>query len=381
MWTRLQLAACSCACARPDRLRRRGACRCQTPKAAAPLQLVAEDLLLLDTQSLAQGPVISGSLQPELRADLRAEVAGVVLEVLKDNGDAVAKGDLLIRLDPTAIRDKLLSAQEADRAAVGGDGSVRAPARSACSRWRAGDLVATEALENAEAKRNQAQADLASARARVVEARQQTGENRGARPLSHGVVGARAVSAGDTAQVGKELLTVLDVATMRFRGQHRCRSGRSRASPVRRWAFASTAIQTAVSMVEVQRVNPVADAATRQVQVLVSLPKTDVTWVAGLYAEGRIDVASRLALLVPESAVVNEGDTHSVWLVQDGVLHKINIQLGERDERLGRHEVLSGLSVGAQILRHPVGAVKEGVAIRMASDIAASTTPAVQTGN
>jgi multidrug efflux pump subunit AcrA (membrane-fusion protein) len=132
---------------------------------------------------------------------------------------------------------------------------------------------------------------------------------------------------------------------------------------------------------EVQRVNPVADAATRQVQVLVNLPKTDVSWVAGLYAEGRIDVASRLALLVPESAVVNEGDTHSVWQVQDGVLHKINIQLGERDERLGRHEVLSGLSVGAQILRHPVGAVKEGVAIRMASDIAASTTPAVQTGN
>jgi len=142
------------------------------PKPAAPLQLVAEDVLLLDTQSLAQGPVISGSLQPELRADLRAEVAGVVLEVLKDNGDAVAKGDLLIRLDPTAIRDKLLSAQEAERAAsVAMDQSERQLKRMQSMAGQG--LVATEALENAEAKRNQAQADLASARARVVEARQQ----------------------------------------------------------------------------------------------------------------------------------------------------------------------------------------------------------------
>jgi hypothetical protein len=117
------------------------------------------------------------------------------------------------------------------------------------------------------------------------------------------------------------------------------------------------------------------------VQVLVSLPNTDVTWVAGLYAEGRIDVASRPALLVPESALISEGDTHSVWQVQEGVLHKIPVQLGERDERLGRYEVLSGLSVGAQVLRHPVGALKDGVAIQMSSEIAASTPSAVQTGN
>ncbi|MCB1635100.1 MAG: biotin/lipoyl-binding protein, partial [Xanthomonadales bacterium] len=77
----------------------------------APLLIVPEDLLQAQTVALTEGPVISGSLQPELQAELRAEVAGVVLEVLKDNGDAVAKGDLLVRIDPTAIRGQLLSAQ------------------------------------------------------------------------------------------------------------------------------------------------------------------------------------------------------------------------------------------------------------------------------
>lgn len=348
------------------------------PKAASPLQLVAEDVLVLDTQSLAQGPVISGSLQPELRADLRAEVAGVVLEVLKDNGDAVAKGDLLIRLDPTAIRDKLLSAQEAERAAsVAMDQSERQLKRMQSMAGQG--LVATEALENAEAKRNQAQADLASARARVVEARQQMEKTEVRAPFA-GVVGARAVSAGDTAQVGKELLTVLDVATMRFEGNIAADQV-GRVQPGAAVSFRVNGYPDRRFEGQVQRVNPVADAATRQVQVLVSLPNTDVTWVAGLYAEGRIDVASRPALLVPESALISEGDTHSVWQVQEGVLHKIPVQLGERDERLGRYEVLSGLSVGAQVLRHPVGALKDGVAIQMSSEIAASTPSAVQTGN
>lgn len=348
------------------------------PKPAAPLQLVAEDVLVLDTQSLAQGPVVSGSLQPELRADLRAEVAGVVLEVLKDNGDSVAKGDLLIRLDPTAIRDKLLSAQEAERAAaVAMEQSERQLKRMQSMAGQG--LVATEALENAEAKRNQAQSDLASARARVVEARQQLEKTEVRAPFD-GVVGARVVSAGDTAQIGKELLTVLDVATMRFEG-HIAADQVGRVQPGAAVGFRVNGYPDRRFDGQVQRVNPVADAATRQVQVLVSLPKTDVTWVAGLYAEGRIDVASRPALLVPESAVVNEGDTHSVWQVQDGVLHKVAIQLGERDERLGRYEVLSGLSTGAQVLRHPLGAMKDGATVQFASDIAASTTPAVSTGN
>src|SRR5688572_19433092 len=82
-----------------------------------PLLLVSQDLLSVDTRVLAQGPLVSGSLQPKKHAALRAEAPGIVLQVLKDDGDSVAAGELLVRLDPTAIRDQLLSAQEAGRSA------------------------------------------------------------------------------------------------------------------------------------------------------------------------------------------------------------------------------------------------------------------------
>ncbi|HLO95608.1 MAG TPA: biotin/lipoyl-binding protein, partial [Burkholderiaceae bacterium] len=77
--------------------------------AAAPLVLAPEDVLQMGLSEHANGPVITGTIQPERKADLRAEVSAVVLQVLKENGEAVRKGDLIVRLDDTAIRDSLAS--------------------------------------------------------------------------------------------------------------------------------------------------------------------------------------------------------------------------------------------------------------------------------
>ena len=49
---------------------------------ATTLLLAAEDLRTLSPSTLSSGPVRSGSVQPERRADLRAEIAAVVLQSL-----------------------------------------------------------------------------------------------------------------------------------------------------------------------------------------------------------------------------------------------------------------------------------------------------------
>ena len=87
------------------------------PAQDAPILIAAEDLLTVHNGSLAAGTVITGSIQPERRADLRAEVSAVVLQVLKENGETVRRGELLMRLDDTAIRDALTSSEAAARAA------------------------------------------------------------------------------------------------------------------------------------------------------------------------------------------------------------------------------------------------------------------------
>jgi multidrug efflux pump subunit AcrA (membrane-fusion protein) len=71
---------------------------------AAPLLVAPEDLLTVADGAAGGGPVISGTIAAERKADLRAEASAVVLEVLKDNGDVVRRGDLLVRLDETHPR-------------------------------------------------------------------------------------------------------------------------------------------------------------------------------------------------------------------------------------------------------------------------------------
>src|SRR3954465_7887973 len=81
------------------------------------LQMSPEDILKVESNALASGPVITGSIQPERRADLRAEVGAVVLQGLKENGEPVKRGDVLVKLDETSIRDSLMSAEASARAA------------------------------------------------------------------------------------------------------------------------------------------------------------------------------------------------------------------------------------------------------------------------
>ena len=60
-------------------------------------------------------PVITGSIQPERKADLRAEVSTVHPPSAERNGEPVKRGDVIVKLDETAIRDNLNSANDAVR--------------------------------------------------------------------------------------------------------------------------------------------------------------------------------------------------------------------------------------------------------------------------
>lgn len=163
-----------------------------------PLSLVSADVLKLQASELARGPMVSGSLQPVVKAELNAEVSGIVTKVLKDNGDLVKAGELLVQLDQTTFRDKLMSAQEAERSALVTADQAQKQLRRMQSLHKQ-NLVTAEVLESAEIKANQAHSELASAKARLVEARQQL-ERTEVRAPFDGVVAMRKTSAGDTAR-------------------------------------------------------------------------------------------------------------------------------------------------------------------------------------
>ena len=336
------------------------------------LTVAPEDVLTVQSDAISSGPVVTGSIQPERRADLRAEVSAIVLQVLKENGEPVKRGDVLVRLDETSIRDTLMSAEEAQRAAnLSLEQANRQLER--LKTLRASGMTSVKALDDAEMARNNALSELSAAKSRVATARQQLGRTVVRAPFD-GIVSDRKVSAGDTATIGKELVKVIDPASMRFEGRVSADSiatvkvGQKvnfRVNGYGEQQFAGV----------VKRIDPAANAVTRQVEVLVDFADKAQPKVAGLYAEGRVDATSANALMLPEGAVVKAGDKAYTWRVKDKKLSKVDLVLGARDERTGNFEVKQGLAAGDVVLRAPSSNLKDGQKVEMPAARVASAAP------
>ncbi|HSB23325.1 MAG TPA: efflux RND transporter periplasmic adaptor subunit [Burkholderiaceae bacterium] len=335
----------------------------EAARSEATLLLSPEDVRTLAYSARSEGPVITGSVQPERRADLRAEVSSVVLQVLKENGEPTRKGELLVRLDDTAIRDSLTSAEEAVRAiAQAFEQAERQVQR--LKTLQAQGMTSMQALEDAEVRRNNAQSDLVAARARVASARQMLQRTEVRAPFD-GVVSDRKVSSGDTAQVGKELLKVIDPRTMRFEGL----VSADRMSDLQigqRATFRVNGYPGVDFAGTVKRIDAAANVATRQVEVIVAFAGGELPRVAGLYAEGRIETGTTQVLMVPESAVLRTADATHVWRVAEKTLQKVAVRLGERDARRGEFPVITGLAAGDRILRAPGSTLVDGQKVEFA---------------
>jgi len=337
--------------------------------AAAPTLLLApEDLRTLSTSLQATGPVITGSLQPERRADLRAEVGALVQQVLKENGETVRAGDLLVRLDDSAIRDSLASASAAVRASAQAFEQAERQLQRQKTLQGQG-MTSMQALDDAEVRRNNAQSDLVAARARLATAQQQLRRTEVRAPFE-GVVSERRVSVGDTAQVGKELVKVIDPRSMRFEGlvsadrMHEIKIGQA-------VGFRVNGYPQTDFVGRVRRIDAAANATTRQVEVIVDfVDPASAPRVAGLFAEGRVQTGGTQALMLPEGAVVREREDTFVWRVAGQAIRKVSVKLGERDPRSGEYPVLAGLDMGERILRNPGSTLRDGQSVEFAQPAA-----------
>jgi membrane fusion protein, multidrug efflux system len=340
----------------------------------APTLLLSEvDVRTVAPGLLSSGPVITGSVQPERRAELRSEVAAVVTQVLKDNGEPVAAGELLVRLDDTTLRENLASTEEAVRA---GTQALEQAERSA-SRLRtlqSQGMASVQALEDAEQRRVALNSDLVAARARVATARQQLRRTEVRAPFA-GVLSERTVSVGDTASIGKALAKVIDPRSMRFEGQVSA-DRMHELKPGQVVTFRVNGHTPDVFVGSVKRVDATANAATRQVEVQVSFKDaTTAPRVAGLFAEGQVETIATPVLMLPESALVRSGESVQVWKLAAGSISRQTVKTGARDARSGEWPVLQGLVAGDRVLRNPGSGLREGQKVEFSKPVAAAGLP------
>ena len=323
------------------------------------LSVGTESVYRVEPARLATGPLISGSLEAEKEATVAAEVPGAVLSTSAEEGQPVTAGTLLARIDDSALRESVLSAQSAVRSA---DQQVTVAKRNAerAEALLKGGAIAERDAEVARWNVTNGQAALADARSRLTYAREQLAKTAVHAPF-RGVVSKKSVAPGDTVQPGTPLYTIVDPTRMRL------------VAHVPAEGIVGLQIGTPVDFVvagaakpftgTVQRINPVADPTTRQVEIHVALLNEGGRLVSGLYAEGRVSTAVRDALAVPAAAIDRSLGTPALLRVANGRVERVPVQLGIADSNSEKVEVLSGVAQGDLVLLGAARAITPGAKV------------------
>jgi membrane fusion protein (multidrug efflux system) len=114
-------------------------------------------------------------------------------------------------------------------------------------------------------------------------------------------------------------------------------------------------------------VNPIADPATRQVRIIVTLPNTGGVLVGGLFADGHVAAEIRTAPVLPLAAVDEKSLRPSVMRIKNGMVQKADVELGIRDAATETVEVRSGVQPGDTILLGAARGISEKTPVKVSA--------------
>ncbi len=325
--------------------------------ASAPVVLAPSDIAVVEAGSIGSALTISGNLDPADIVHVRAQIPGVVQNVRVDRGSAVRAGAVMAVIEAAGVRTQAAAAR----------------AQEAVARQR---LEASKRLYEAGAissiEYQSAQAGYEAARAASAGANESAARATIRAPIS-GVGSARAGSGGEAVNPGTPLFTVDNARELELAGRVGVQeAGRVRVGqPV---TFRLESFPGETFRGRVARVDPTADAGTRQVGVYVRLSNASGRIVGGQYATGSIETGrATSALVIPESALTaRSGQSAVVFVLAGNRAARRTITVGAREENTGRIAVTSGLQAGDRVLLNPSPDMGDGTTIAIASDTAAS---------
>jgi RND family efflux transporter MFP subunit len=282
----------------------------------------------------------SGTAAPLRQATLSTKLMGTVLEVLVKEGDAVAVGQPLVRIDARDLvaKEAQLSAAIADAEAMQRDALTQA------GRMRAlyADSAATRAqLDAAETALARAEAGLQASRAGAAELSAMSAYAMVRAPFA-GMVTKRFVDPGAFAAPGAPLVTVQDGSQLRITAS----ATPAIAQNLRRGRSIEATIEGRRLAGIVEGVVPSAIGNLSTINVVVANPGGGI--LSGSAATLLLPLGPRRALVVPANAVMHQGD-----------LAGVTVRTPEGDEtrwvRLGPTaggmvEVNAGLRAGDQVI-------------------------------
>ena len=287
----------------------------------------------------------TGRIEAVQAVELRPDEQGRVVELLFREGQSVAQGTPLVRID-----DALLRAQ-AERATAERDLARQQLER--VRRLRADNAASPADLERVEAAARSAEAALGVLQLQI--------DRSTVRAPFAGTVGQRFVSAGDYVTTATSLLTLQTTDPQRavIEVPERYAADLRRGQAVE-FTVAAHPGRTFRALVEF--IDPVVQPESRTIVVKARAPNPDRLLKAGMFIEARLAVTTRGdAIVVPEDAVQPLRTANVIWAVVDGKASRRVVQLGTRSQ--GVVEVVSGVQPGEPVVVGGLERMAEGLPV------------------
>jgi RND family efflux transporter MFP subunit len=318
----------------------------------APARVAGTVVTVRDT-TLAATFDAAGVAAPLQQATLSTKLLGTVTAVLVQEGDVVAAGQPLVRID---ARDLAARTARVD-ASIAEAGVVHRDALTQANRIRAlyADSAATRAqLEAAETGLARAEAGARAAHAAAGELGAVSSYATIRAPFA-GTVTRRFVDPGAFAAPGAPLVSVQDASRLRIAAS----AAPDAVRGVRRGQPIAATVEGRSLTATVEGVVPAASGSLYTVNALVPNPMDAAggrTILAGSAATLALPLGTRAALVIPAAAVRREGDLTGVTLRTAGGDETRWVRLGRAAGDVV--EVSAGLRAGDQVVVPPERAAR-----------------------
>ena len=287
-----------------------------------------------------------GTLRSHDSVVLRPEVSGRIAEINFMEGGRVEQGQVLVRLDDSVAKARVQQA--------------RANLKLAGSQYRRSVELNKQGFVSRQA-RDEAASNLAVQEAAVALAEAELEKTVIQAPFS-GLVGLRTVSVGDYVGPGSDLVPIeaIDPLNVDFRIPEQFLSSVAVGS---RLHVSFDAMSGFERVGTVGAISPQVDVGGRSLLLRANVPNPDHLLRPGLFARVQLELAETEGLVVPESALAPSGDAQYVFRVEDGVVRRVMVQIGQR---LGAHvEIVNGLNEGDRVVVAGLQKVRDGIEVEV----------------
>ena len=313
--------------------------------------------------TISRSVVVTGVVEPIRTIAVNSQLAGALLSVNAQEGDAVRQGEVLARVDDRELQAQLAAAEAAFQVAES-------------QFQRSQQLRDRKVITAPEYDRDRTA--YASAKAQYDQLRTRIGYATVRAPLS-GIVTEKTVETGDVIGNQQRLFSIADVSNMV------ARVGVSELDVVDlkrgdRVDVTLDAIPDRPLKGSIRRVFPQGDPTTRLVPVEIVLDAASARVARpGFLARVTFHLGTRNGvLLVPGTAIVGAQGSEAVFIVENGKAVRRSVETGATSE--GRVEIVSGLVEGDEIVTIGNNLLRDGVNVRAVMNDSALANPKPQSG-